>query len=95
VIFRSESLGQAIGFLQHLFSPSIVNVGGLDCMGTLLLCLLMLGVEWLQRDKEHALQMDGVKFFTSPFVRYAVYLALLVITIHFTGEVQTFIYFQF
>jgi len=95
VIFRSESLGQAIGFLQHLFSPSIVNVGGLDCLGTLLLCLLMLGVEWLQRDKEHALQMDGVKFFTSPFVRYAVYLALLVIIIHFTGEVQTFIYFQF
>ena len=95
IVFRSANMGQAIGYLQQMFSPTLLNVGGLDCIEKLLWCLLMLVVEWLQRDKQHALQMDGVRFFASPIVRYAVYLAIFVVIVHFTGEVQTFIYFQF
>ncbi|MBR3455710.1 MAG: MBOAT family protein [Bacteroidaceae bacterium] len=95
IIFRSQNMGQAIGYLCQMFSPSLLNVGGLDCIDVLLWGILMLVVEWLQRDKQHALQMDGVRFFRMPLVRYAIYLTLFVLIIHFTGEVQTFIYFQF
>ena len=97
IIFRAENIGQAWAYVcricdASLFSMPFLYVGAKK---TALFALLMLVVEWLQRDKQHALQMDGVRFFASPIVRYAVYLAIFVVIVHFTGEVQTFIYFQF
>jgi hypothetical protein len=57
--------------------------------------LLLLFIEWLQRDKQHALQFSDAKPFNSRLVRWGVYYLILAIIIRFTGESQTFIYFQF
>ena len=49
-------------------------------------------VEWFQRDKEHGLDLSGIK---SGAIRYAAYLAVLFLTFAFGGHAENFIYFQF
>ena len=51
----------------------------------------MLIVEWLQRDKQHGLEMNIPQW----YVRYPIYLALMAAIIYFYGDAVTFIYFQF
>ena len=93
VIFRSESLGQAVGFFQKMFSTSIINVGGLDCLCPLYLCLIMLVVEWLQRDKQHALDLSTIK---RAWVRYLIYTWVFYAIYCFVpNQMSEFIYFQF
>ena len=61
----------------------------------LMLCIAFLYCEWLQRDKQHALQIDGYRIFRHASARYLLYALLLIILCLFSGQVQTFIYFQF
>ena len=57
--------------------------------------LLFLLAEWLQRDKQHALQFGKAKVFNYMIVRYCVYATIIALMWIYTGKVQTFIYFQF
>jgi hypothetical protein len=57
--------------------------------------LLILTLEWLQRDKEHALQFPSGKLFNYTAVRYLIYAVLVSVIFVYAGEVQSFIYFQF
>lgn len=95
ILFRAESLSQAVDYVARIFSPSLLDVGSIDGRKNIFWCFLILLVEWLQRDKQHALQMNGQKLFSYPIVRYIVYAAVFLSIIHFSGKVQTFIYFQF
>ena len=94
IIFRAESMSQAIGFIAQMFTAlpgSHIPAFGKNC----LLCgLLVTGIEWLQRDKQHALQFSGFPF-NHRWTRWAVYYALLVLIALNVGKEQTFIYFQF
>ena len=65
-------------------APGITGV----CLGI----AVMLVVEWLQRKREHALDLATVK--PAPF-RYAIYLGVLFLTFAFGGHTENFIYFQF
>lgn len=97
VIFRSDSIGQAFGFYQRLFSVSIFSVPQLDekyiAISTAVLIIIMLFIEWRQRDKPHALQIDFIK---SPGMRVCIYY-MVVFAILFFGasKVTQFIYFKF
>ena len=57
--------------------------------------IIVLVVEWLQRDKQHALQLSHNGIFRYTAARYALYAALVSIMFLSAGTVQTFIYFQF
>ena len=57
--------------------------------------LLLFLVEWLQRDKQHALQLPTKGLFKYTLIRYSLYLVIILLIFKFSGEVQTFIYFQF
>ena len=57
--------------------------------------LLLLLVEWLQRDKQHALQLPVVKPFNYKVVRWGIYYLVLALIYNYTGTSQSFIYFQF
>ena len=93
IIFRSESIGQAFGFFQHLFSASLLNVGGIDCLDVIFWCLVMMLVEWIQRDKQHALDLSGIK---QPWLRYVAYtLVFYAIYCLIPNQMSDFIYFQF
>lgn len=95
VIFRAESIGQAIEYLKKMFSYSAFQYAYFDGKRALLFIFLMLIIEWVQRDKEHALQFADNKFFQFRTIRWATYYLLIVAIIFFSGGNQTFIYFQF
>lgn len=91
VLFRSETIGQAWDFLRGMFSRTLFTVPSIP-LRTLLFVAIMLVVEWVQRKKEHGFVMNGVK---SSVLRYACYLAVLVVIFGFGVFNETFIYFQF
>lgn len=101
ILFRAESIGQALDYLAHLFTPSLLNISGIGGKQTLLLCLLILFVEWIQRNKQHALQFDKNDkwgwVFKYSTVRNALYIILSFVCIYFytSNEKSDFIYFQF
>ena len=57
-----------------------------------ILILAVFGIEWFQREKEHALQIDSLRF---PVLRWLIYYVLLVMIFFYMGKEQSFVYFQF
>ena len=49
-------------------------------------------IEWIQRGKEHALDLERVR---SVVLRYAIYLAVIFFTLVFSTDSSDFIYAQF
>ena len=97
VIFRSDNLTQAFGYYRGLFSMSIfskpVIAEKVNTIVALIAILIMFIAEWLQRDKQHPLQIDGVKKFT---LRLLIYYGLVAVILFFSANKTTdFIYFKF
>jgi D-alanyl-lipoteichoic acid acyltransferase DltB (MBOAT superfamily) len=95
VIFRAESINQAVDYLGKMFSYTAFQYSSFDGKRAFLFIFLMLIIEWLQRDKEHALQFTGNRFFQLRAIRWAAYYLLIISIVFFAGGNQTFIYFQF
>ena len=95
VIFRAESIVQAWNYLSKMFSMSAFQYAYFDGKRALLFAFVMIVIEWIQRDKEHALQFANNKCFSIRPVRWAVYYSIFAAIIFFAGGNQTFIYFQF
>lgn len=95
IIFRAETMNQAVDYLSAMvcnkFFDASALYGEMYCM--MGLCLFF--VEWLQRDKQHALQFPDNKFFNIRLIRWSLYVAIYIVIVFFTGKSQTFIYFQF
>ena len=51
----------------------------------------MLVVEWINRDKDHPFQIT----IKSKLLRYVIYYAIMLTIVLFSGNQETFIYFQF
>lgn len=103
IIFRAETMDQAVGYLSHMFTQflpnSMLRVGSNSGIGVMLFqiapAVLMLFVEWLQRDKQHALQFSAARPFNYRVVRWFIYYSILLIIAKYAGTSQSFIYFQF
>jgi len=102
IFFRAESISHAFSYIGGIFSKSLFTIPLLDLkkisMGaeiiyTFILILGFISVEWLQRDKQHALQFINNK--SIPVVRWSIYYGLMILIIFFQGNQQNFIYFQF
>jgi D-alanyl-lipoteichoic acid acyltransferase DltB (MBOAT superfamily) len=97
IIFRSNNLTEALSFitrmLSTMFIPSKVQCG--NGLIYLTMGFAMLFIEWLQRDKQHALQLPNIYIFKFKAVRWSLYAGILVMMMMFTGQSQQFIYFQF
>ncbi len=116
IFFRSVSLTDAFAYLQQMATHSfgkqylvdtfnyvyyeIFAIGGLSLF---LFIAFMLVIEWLQREKEHGLELSllvpmnfvGLKKSQFMAYRWSIYLGLISM-IYFYGKVSTeFIYFQF
>jgi D-alanyl-lipoteichoic acid acyltransferase DltB (MBOAT superfamily) len=90
ILFRSQNIDEAMDFYARLvrggwsgFNPP---------MRAITFVAMMLVVEWLQRGREHGLDMSGVRYRA---VRYACYLAVLAMIFMYGVFNETFIYFQF
>ncbi len=102
VFFRAEDLSHALAYLKHMLSSSLFQLGiedlkkisvGADIIYLIALITVLLTVEWLQREKQHGLQISNLKIPKS--VRWTFYYALVILIYWFQGSQQEFIYFQF
>jgi D-alanyl-lipoteichoic acid acyltransferase DltB (MBOAT superfamily) len=92
VVFRADNVPQALAYLSKLFSPSILSMPEVFSIKMVILIAILITLEWMQRDKEHAMQIGSVK---SGFVRWGLYFGVIMVILFFGGEQQDFIYFQF
>lgn len=97
VIFRAETMGQAIGYLTAIVRNRFFDSATIHFHSLLYLCygILLLFFEWLQRDKQHALQFPNNRLFNKRIIRWGIYYVILLIIACNAGSRQTFIYFQF
>jgi D-alanyl-lipoteichoic acid acyltransferase DltB (MBOAT superfamily) len=96
VIFRAETIAQAWDFVSRMFLTAFDDFHfRLGSINTFIAILLLIVVEYLQRDKAHVLQFPDNRVFRCSSVRYALYACIGLLMFFYAGEVQTFIYFQF
>jgi len=94
VFFRSDSLGQAFGYLARMVTHPLMlgQVGYGFYLAPILACIGLLIIEWIQRRKRHALQIERLP----TWARWSIYYFLVIGTLLFgTFGGSEFIYFQF
>lgn len=95
IIFRANDLQQAFYIIRKILFNGIkrpeLPTEAIQYQGAVTGIIILILLEWLNRKKQHGLEISGYK----PFVRRILYIILFLLIIYFTGEIQTFIYFQF
>lgn len=97
IFFRAENIGHAIQYISEIFSmslfykPEVLNK--YDALATSLFVVFCMLVEWMGREKLHALERFG--FSWPKQLRLAFYFVIAFITLLYMGSMQEFIYFQF
>lgn len=95
IIFRAENIGQLVDLLHYMTTNKFFDLSQTYGKAFLLQSLLMLAVEWVQREKQHALQLPDNWLFRRKSVRWGLYVLLYIFILSSTGKDETFIYFQF
>lgn len=92
IVFRAASLEHALSYTAGIFTRSWSLAALQHYQIPVLLGCFLFGVEWLQRAKRHALQIERMP----GWVRWAIYYVLVLVIFRYgnTGHVP-FIYFQF
>lgn len=97
IFFRSATVSDAFAYIGRIFSSDLLSIPAVISSETvpLMVCLVLFVItEWLQRDKKHALQIDGI--FSWRLLRWNIYIVLAFL-IYYVGNFghHAFIYFQF
>lgn len=105
ILFRSQSITEACNYLTGIVSPSIVDITGcMDVLHDYMLelyfivpSIIILALsEWIQREKQHALQFSSRGLVGKHAVyRYGIYVALLALISGMSLSQAEFIYFRF
>jgi D-alanyl-lipoteichoic acid acyltransferase DltB (MBOAT superfamily) len=93
IIFRAETIGQAWEYICGICNRTLFTIPaakGFSALGLNILLLII--VEWIQRDKSFILDLSSIK---KGYLRWTVYLAMLFVLFAFGGHATNFIYFQF
>jgi alginate O-acetyltransferase complex protein AlgI len=97
VFFRSPDIKYAFSFLERLFTnsplslPQLIEPKSEMVSAMVLICILIIA-EWIQRDKQHALQIEK---YPTP-IRWGIYFSVFLLIFFFGAFENTqFIYFQF
>jgi alginate O-acetyltransferase complex protein AlgI len=97
IFFRADSIGQAFSYIKHIFSKSLISIPesvNIEMLFPAILLLIL--VEWVQRNRQHALDLQDFKIpFGTKGVRWLVYYALILLIFYSYGEDHAFIYFKF
>lgn len=96
VFFRSESIVDAFGYLNEIFSVSLFSSPtGINSkiLRTFAFIGLMMVVEWFQRNRKHGLEAIELK--VPMFFRWSFYYFIILVIVIYGGNQQDFIYFQF
>jgi len=92
ILFRAENFNQAASYIERILSSSIVSLptGGIKKMFPLIFILII--VEWVQRNKNHGLEINALK---SHVIKFGIYYFLIGLIIWFSCKSSAFIYLQF
>lgn len=93
IFFRAPSVGDAIAYTGGILSPSLFTFPAMSFGYFPLIALLFIVTEWVQREKQHGLQLDGFRLPAS--LRWGMYYGIVLLIMFYGGEQQSFIYFQF
>lgn len=96
IVFRANTIEEAWNYLCGIFNKSLFSIPNLESrhyyLPVVISILLMLVVEWLQRNKEHAFDLSGIK---SHVLKFGIYYVMVAALFWFGGHAESFIYFQF
>ena len=98
IIFRAESIGQAWGYVCGMINKDLFSIPWLKTrdyyIPKVVFAFIMFVVEWLQRGKEHGLELVYDRKFS--WLRFLLYYSLLLLMwLYAEPGGTTFIYFQF
>lgn len=100
IFFRASDVTNAWDVMNGMFKGFIRDPAQLlhlpvyvASLTPALFIVVMLVAEWMQRSRQHALEQLGKHMGAVP--RWSIYFALTLVVLYFTGEEQSFIYFQF
>jgi alginate O-acetyltransferase complex protein AlgI len=96
IFFRADNLTHAVSYISNMLSISIFQIplfsGMVKAITTILLILFLICVEWIGRNNQYAIEKILIYNSTA---RIAFYYLLIILILVFSGNQQTFIYFQF
>src|ERR1035437_5612927 len=92
IFFRAKSIHDAFAYIAEMVSPSLLKFPPLHPLRIAILISLFIYTEWIQRKKEHALQIEDIK---NRFLRWGIYYLIVFLILLYGGEKQEFIYSQF
>ena len=95
IIFRAENMSQAADFIARMFTGPFYSSSSIRGGTYVIMGCILLAIEWIQREKQHALQIQHEGIFKHRWVRWAAYYAVIAAIGAWGGSSQTFIYFQF
>lgn len=96
MLFKADTVAAFVDFCGNIARPSLLSVPSLGLPAFTYIGLAMLvGCEWLCRDREHPLQFVHGPAVRSRALRWIIYYVLILCIFLFQGETQQFIYFQF
>ena len=95
VIFRADSISDAWAYLCGIADSSLLTLPWAESAKAILpipvVLVNMVVFEWLQRTKEHGLDIGSLK----PLYRWGIYLYVCMLIVAFGAQPEAFIYFQF
>lgn len=94
IIFRADTIGQAWEFVCGICHHSIFSMpqgGATKMILVISMTILMLLIEWLQRDKKHGLDIAHLGYKS----QLTIYILLTIVVFVFGATSEKFIYFQF
>jgi D-alanyl-lipoteichoic acid acyltransferase DltB (MBOAT superfamily) len=93
VIFRANSVMDALNIFVRIGSVSIINFPELEFVKLAFLSIALLTIEWFGKQKEYAIANIGAKY-PKP-VRWAIYYVFVLVVLCLAGKEQQFLYFKF
>ena len=95
IIFRATSIAEAWSIMKGICDVSLFSMpmitGGF--MRRIYFIIIMLVIEWVNRDKEHGLANGNFRKYD--WLRIVLYYTLCLLIFRYAGPEQEFIYFQF
>ena len=97
IVFRSTSITHAIDYISGIFSSTIFTKANFTGTGkttqVVILITVFIIIEWLGREKQHALAALGLKW--PKVLRWSMYYIIVLLIYNYAGPEQQFFYFQF
>ena len=95
IFFRSESSRQAIQYIKGIFNSTLLSSPEIRPTNLILLLCCFILIEWLSREKKHALEFTHTKIIKPIRVTIYILICYSILFNHGFHQHSEFIYFQF